>query len=140
MGSLYCSQCCLRSATSLGKTPSNSFRVVGMLTVARGRSERAIEMRCWLYAAIGVCGWYAFVSRVSGLESLWRLWRRANSAMAGRGGRVVIVYRTTCWLPLEKHSLSPSIASGQGLSDKLAARLVQGPLSICGIVIREDTR
>jgi hypothetical protein len=115
VGSLYCSQCCLRSATSLGKTPSNSFRVVGMLTVARGRSERAMEMRCWLYAAIGVCGWYDFTGRVSGLESLWRLWRRANSAMAGRGGVVVIVYRTTC-CPSRNIRCLPSNAGGQGLS------------------------
>ena len=68
MGSLYCSQCCLRSATSLGKTPSNSFRVVGMLTVSRGRSEREIDMR-WLYEAI--CGdLYEYMGRKSGLESL----------------------------------------------------------------------
>jgi hypothetical protein len=84
------------------------------LTVARGRSERAIDIR-WLYDAIGVCGLYDdFNGRVSGLESLWRLWRRANSAMVGREGVVVIVYRTTC-CP-SRNIRCPSNAGGQGLS------------------------
>ena len=85
------------------------------MTAARGRSERAIEMR-WLYDAIGVRDLYdAFVvGRVSGLESLWRLWRRANSAMVGREGVVVIVYRTTC-CP-SRNIRCPSHAGGQGLS------------------------
>lgn len=95
MGSLYCSQCCLRSATSLGKTVSNSLRVVGMLTVARGRSVRVMDVR-WLYDAVGACGLYAVIRRVSGRESLWRLCMRVNSAMTGKQGGVVIVYRTTC--------------------------------------------
>jgi hypothetical protein len=71
VGSLYCSQCDLRSATSLGKTDSNCLRVVGMLTVARGKSGREIDMR-WLYEAIWG-GLYECMDRVSVLESLGRL-------------------------------------------------------------------
>lgn len=85
-----------------------------MLAVARGRSERAIDMR-WLYDAFGAYVLYDdFMGRVSGLESLWRLRRRANSAMLGEEGVVVIVYRTTC-CP-SRNIRCPSNAGGQGLS------------------------
>lgn len=92
-----------------------------MLAVARGRSRRAIDMR-WLYEATwGIL--YGRMGRVSVPESLGRLWSRASSAMAGRWA--VYVYRTTDLLAPKKHSLSNAIPP-QGLSEKLAARLVQG--------------
>jgi len=86
-----------------------------------------------------VCGLYdGFMGRVSGLESLWRLWRRANSAMVGEEEGVVVSCLSYDLLPVEKHSHSLSIECGRSGSERerLVARLAQGPScrSMDGIV------